>query len=280
MNTSSTKEITIDKVVRVPQVYFANVQLSTGIDMHYAEYGDADGEPILFLHGFTDSWFSFSPVLEYLPPKYHVFMLDQRGHGNSSKPETGYEIGDFAADAIAFMKALKLEPVTLIGHSMGSFVAQRVAVTAPELLSRLILVGSAADPRTDDMTGFLEAVMALEDPVPEAFARDFQISTIYRELPDDFMLKVVSESMKLPALVWRLALSHILSSSVISPLDRIQMPTLVIWGDRDTIFSKAEQEVLTASIPQAELHVYEETGHALHWEQPEQFARQLEAFIR
>ena len=63
-------------------VKFTETELATGVRMRYAEYGDPAGEPILFLHGFTDSWFSFSPVLAHLDAaKYHVCMPDQRGHG-------------------------------------------------------------------------------------------------------------------------------------------------------------------------------------------------------
>ena len=275
----AAKEAIIDKTADQPQVRFAMIQLSTGINTHYAEYGDPNGEPIVFLHGFTDSWFSFSPVLKHLPPKYHVFMLDQRGHGNSSKPDVGYEVSDFAADAVAFMKALELEQVTLIGHSMGSFIAQRVAVTAPEFMTRLILIGSATDPRTNDLMAFVDAVNTLEDPVPEEFAREFQVSTIYRKLTDDFMRQVISESMKLPAHVWHQALGHLMSASALSQLDQIRVPTLVIWGEQDTIWSRAEQEALAARILNAELITYPETGHALQWERPERFARDLEGFI-
>ncbi len=279
MDSRSTKEVMLDQIVQVPQVHFATIQLSTGIDMHYAEYGDPARKPIVFLHGFTDSWFSFSPVLKYLPPNYHVLMLDHRGHGNSSKPETGYEIGDFAADTIAFMSALELQNVTLIGHSLGSFIAQRVAVTTPELIARLILIGSSNDPRTDDLMPFLDAVNALEDPVPEEFARGFQVSTIYGNLSDEFMRQVVSESMKLPARVWHQTLNELLSEKGITPFAQIQMPTLILWGEQDTTWLRAAQEILAAGIPQAELVIYEETGHALHWEQPERFARELEDFM-
>ena len=60
----------------------------------------------------------------------------------------------------------------------------------------------------------------------------------------------------------------------------IQAPTLVLWGDRDGIFPRAEQELLVETIPDARLVVYPDTGHALHWERPERFARDLEEFIR
>ena len=61
--------------------------LSTGVRLHYAERGNRGGEAIIFLHGYSDSWFSFSRVLPLLSPSYHAFALTQRGHGDSDKPE-------------------------------------------------------------------------------------------------------------------------------------------------------------------------------------------------
>src|SRR5262245_29905615 len=62
-------------------VRFADVQLATGVRLHYAEQGDPQGHPIILLHGYTDSWFSYSRVLPLLPTRYRAYALDQRGHG-------------------------------------------------------------------------------------------------------------------------------------------------------------------------------------------------------
>jgi len=67
-------------------VQFSTTQLATGVTLHYAEKGDPTGEAIIFLHGYSDSWFSFSRVLPLLSPEYHTFALTQRGHGDSDKP--------------------------------------------------------------------------------------------------------------------------------------------------------------------------------------------------
>lgn len=268
-----------NNVLNVPGVRFADAQLSTGVRIHYAEWGNPAGETIVFLHGVTDSWFSFSPVLDHLSPRYHVYMLDQRGHGNSDKPETGYAVADFAADVIAFMEALSLPQVTLIGHSMGSFVAQRIAVKAPERVKRLVLIDSATDPFTEDLNGFLVAVNELTDPVPDAFVEEFQVSTIYGALKDGFLEDVISESKKLPALVWKSALNELVIGDAVSPVEQIAAPTLILWGDHDAIWPRTEQEALAQRIPNGELRVYPETGHALHWERPEHFAHDLDSFI-
>jgi non-heme chloroperoxidase len=96
---------------------FATVHLATGPRLHYAEQGDPTGEAILFLHGYSDSWFSFSRVLPLLSPEYHAFALTQRGHGDSDRPECCYALEDFAAD----VGAVGVEEATLVGHSTGPF---------------------------------------------------------------------------------------------------------------------------------------------------------------
>src|SRR6185312_12509329 len=77
---------------------FGDVKLSTGIRLHYAEQGEARGEPIILLHGIGDSWFSFSRVLGPLARQAHVYALDLRGHGRTDKPDGGYGVRDLATD--------------------------------------------------------------------------------------------------------------------------------------------------------------------------------------
>ncbi|HKZ65974.1 MAG TPA: alpha/beta hydrolase, partial [Chitinophagaceae bacterium] len=79
------------------------INLSTGVQLQYAEQGDANGDPVIFLHGYTDSWHSFEKLLAHLPLSVHAYVLSQRGHGNSAKPGEGYTPSDFAADVAAFM---------------------------------------------------------------------------------------------------------------------------------------------------------------------------------
>ena len=107
------------------------VTLSEDINLEYAETGETNGGPVIFLHGYSDSWKSFQPVLPYLPSSIHAFYLSQRGHGNSSKPLTGYHPKDFAKDISAFMKVWNIKSAIIVGHSMGGTVAQRFARDFP-----------------------------------------------------------------------------------------------------------------------------------------------------
>jgi pimeloyl-ACP methyl ester carboxylesterase len=176
-------------------VKFATTQLPTGPGLHYAEQGDQSGEAIVFLHGYSDSWFSFSRVLPLLSPEYHAFVPDQRGHGESERPECCYTVDDFAADVDAFMEAVGIEEATLVGHSGGTLIAPWVALGYPSRVSRIVLISSAImGANNEAMLELGEFVRKLEDPVPLEFVREFQ---------ERFLDKVVSESLRLPALVWR-----------------------------------------------------------------------------
>ena len=79
-------------------VQFTTTRLSTGLRVHYAEQGNPTGEAIIFLHAYVDSWFSFSRMLPLLSPEYHAFAPNQRGHGDSDKPECCYTADDYAAE--------------------------------------------------------------------------------------------------------------------------------------------------------------------------------------
>jgi non-heme chloroperoxidase len=263
-------------------IRFASATLSTGVRLHYAERGDQTGEAIVFLHGYSDSWFSFSRVLPLLSPSYHSFALTQRGHGDSDKPECCYTPEDFAADVDAFMDAVGIEEATVVGGSTGALFAQRVALSYPRRVGRLVLIG-AQTPANEAVTGLVEEVRALEDPVPAEFVREFQESTIYQPVPREFLDTVVSESLKLPARVWRDYLEQAVLSidhDYVLELREIDEPTLILWGEQDPLFPREEQERLAGAIPGATLKVYPETGHAVHWDRPEWVVRDVEEFMK
>ena len=191
-----------------------SVSLPTGVTLHYAEQGQASGVPVLFLHGVTDSWRSFEPVLRQLPPSVHAFALTQRGHGDSSRPETGYGYTDMAEDARAFMDAMGLPAAVVVGHSMGAMVAQRLAIDHPARIAGLVLMGAFATLKGHPgVQEFWDTVVStLRDPIEPTLVREFQVSTLAREIPEGFLDTVVSESLKVPARVWQAAFAGFLET--------------------------------------------------------------------
>jgi pimeloyl-ACP methyl ester carboxylesterase/tetratricopeptide (TPR) repeat protein len=263
------------------EVQFSSVVVKTGVRLRYAYKGDPAGTPVIMLHGYTDSWYSFSTVLPLIDNKYRVYVLDQRGHGDSSRPVGGYAMEQFAADVLAFMDELNLKQATLVGHSMGSFVAQHVAAMAPERITKLVLVASATSVRNNTVLELQREINGLKDtaPVPEAFAREFQVSTAFQPLAPEFLQGVVKESCKAPVHVWREVMAEMLAPEADVQLKKIKTPTLILWGDKETVFPRSEQDALVSALRNSTLKVYPNTGHALHWERPERFVQDLQAFI-
>ena len=213
----------------VPQLRFAAQRLASGLRLHYAEQGDLAGEPIVFLPGYTDSWFSYSRVLPLLPTRYHAYAVDQRGHGDSERPDCCYAVEDFAADVVAFLDAVAAERATLVGHSASCLVARRVAEAHPERVARLVLLGSPGSLGDNQEELALQtAVRGLQDPVPVQFAREFQGAAAHVPLPEPFFNGLIGESLKLPARVWKSTLDGLFAFDDAADLGRIAAPTLLI----------------------------------------------------
>jgi len=256
------------------------IQLPGRVRLEYVEQGRRSGTPVIALHGVTDSWRSFEPVLAHLPRGPHMFAISQRGHGDSEKPLGGYAPADFAADVVAFMDALEIERAVLVGHSMGSIHAMRCAIDHPSRVAGLMLAGTMAHfGRPPEMVEFQrDHIAPLTDPVPEAFAREFQLSTLARPIDPALLDGFVAESLKVPARVWRAAFEGFIGDDFSQRLREIDVPTRVVWGRRDIFCSGAEQQALLRLIRAARLVEYADAGHAMHWEEPQRFARELSQF--
>ncbi len=258
-----------------------SVELPNGVAVPYAEQGDTSGYPVVLLHAIADSWRSFERVLSDLPESIHAFALTQRGHGDASRPARGYHSRDFAEDLAAFMDALHLEAAFVVGGSSGGFVARRFAIDHPERTLGLVLLGSPAILR--DKPGVLEmwdsTISELKDPISPDLVREFAEGTLSRPVPQAFLETIVQENLKAPARVWRATFEGLLEDDSLEELDKIKAPTLIVWGDRDAILPRSDQETLATAITGSRLLVYPGAGHAFYWEDPGRVASDLAAFI-
>jgi pimeloyl-ACP methyl ester carboxylesterase len=258
------------------------VSLSTGVRLQYLEQGRDDAVPVIFLHGVTDSWHSFEGVLRHLPASVRAFAISQRGHGESSRPDSGYLYSDLSADLAAFMDAVGLHTAVMVGHSMGASVAQRFVVDHQTRVTGMVLMAAFSTLHQDATIAdfYQSAIAPLEDPIPLAFAREWQMSTIARAVPPAFLDTVVSETAKVPARVWReLFQGFLRTPDFTSELVGVSVPTLIVWGDRDTYATRSAQDRLLAVMPGARFVTYKGAGHGFHWEEPARFAKDLVTFL-
>jgi len=180
------------------------------------------------------------------------------------------------------MDALDLETAVIAGHCMGGSVAQRFALDYPERTQGLVLAGTFPTMRgnRDVQELWNSYVSTMTDPVDRGFVVRFQEGTLAQSLPEGFFETVIHESLKVPARVWKAVFAGLLQEDFSSELGRIRVPTLIIWGDRDRFCPRKDQETLARAISTSRFVAYSETGHALHWEEPELFADDLAEFMR
>jgi pimeloyl-ACP methyl ester carboxylesterase len=253
------------------------VTVKGGVRLRYTQQGPATGPALILLHGYSDSSWSFSRVLPLLPATLRVVAIDQRGHGLSSRAPD-YSMDAMARDVIEVMNALAIPTATVVGHSMGSFVARRAAVLAPMRVTRLVLVGAGIRAATPGMADLQKTVDGLTDPVDPTFVREFQYSTVALPVPAPFLQVVLAESHRLDAATWKRVLAGLIAYQ--SAESAITVPTLVLGGDKDAVFSVAEQHGVVAAIRGARAVIVPGVGHTLHWEDPTRFVAELLAFLR
>ncbi len=257
-----------------------SIKLPSGVRLEYAEQGSGTGTPVIFLHGYTDSWQSFNQVLPLLPESIHAYAISQRGHGTSDHPVVGYTPDDFALDVADFMRELDINSAIIVGHSMGATIAQRFALDYPYMAKALVLVGSFASFKTNAGVAELRSIIdRIEDPIDSGFVYEFQKSTCFKPVSSQALQTYVSESRKLPARVWKAVATEALSVDYSRALENLSMPTLIIWGDKDVFCPESDQYILAKTIRKSTLLLYEGVGHAIHWEDPERFTRDLLSFI-
>ena len=216
-------------------------------------------------------------ILPLLPASLRVIVPDQRGHGRSDRAPDGYSMDAMARDVVELMDALNVPTATVVGHSMGSFVARRAASLAPERISRLVLVGAGPVTTTKVFDELQVAVNALQDPVDRTFVREFQYSTVHQPVPPAFMDRAIAESLTLDASTWKALMQGMLGYAPAEA--EIAAPTLVLGGDRDGVFSADEQRALGEQIRGAKVQILTGVGHTPHWEVPDTFVAELLRFL-
>jgi non-heme chloroperoxidase len=255
------------------------LEVADGHRLRYARRGADASVTVVFVHGWPDSWRSFQPVLDALPPSIGAISISLRGFGGSDAPPDGYTPDDFAGDVHHLLGQLDITSAVLVGHSMGSLVVQRLAAAHPEMVPGLVLIGGLNRLPDDVFDDVWSVVQDLTDPIDEQFVREFQSSTLAAPVPDGFFDQLVAESLTAPARVWRAAFAGIRTMPALNDTV-ITAPTLLLWGDQDALVPRSEQHALLSAMPGARLVVYEGAGHSPNWEQPERVAHDIDGFLR
>ncbi|MCL6699712.1 alpha/beta hydrolase [Sphingomonas sp. NSE70-1] len=256
------------------------VRLPNGLKLNYVELGNPKGEPLLLLHGYTDSSRSWSLTAPYLAA-YRLLIPDQRGHGGSDAPECCYSTSQFADDARLFLDALGVRRAAVAGHSLGSMVAISLAADHPDRVSRLILIGSTALEPVKRGDWLYSSATALKAPLDKSspFLREWHPSNQPTSVDPQFANAIEQEYLTIPLHVWHGVMRELAHVPVGRHAEDIKIPVLLISGGKDPLFPAEHHASLRKAFPHAEERVFGELGHNPNWERPEEVGPLMERFL-
>jgi pimeloyl-ACP methyl ester carboxylesterase len=257
-----------------------------------------EGPLLVLLHGIASTAETWAPVVEALAARHTVLAPDLLGHGESAKPRGDYSLGAHASGVRDLVAALGYDRATVVGHSLGGGIAMQFAYQFPERVERLVLIGSGGlgrevHPmlRAATLPGS-ELVLALVGgawlratggAVGGVLAR-FGLRT------GEDLAGVATGIGSFADADARAAFVHTARAAIdaggqrVSATDRLylaaDLPTLIVWGERDPIIPVAHGRAAHAAIPGSRLEVFEGAGHFPHREAPARFVAVIEDFVR
>ena len=259
-----------------------SIALMTGIQMKYREAGNPDGRTMLLIHGYTDTSRSFENLMVELlekDPNLRLIAPDLRGHGESSMPtpsnSNSFEVSDFAADLLDFMRLKNITKVDLVGHSMGSVIAQEIALEHPSKVESLTMIGAFMNGKKNSaIQDFLmpELIGKWEQQLKDRFGKDWKLKS-YSLTPKDLgeeattflkenwvtdadsdtslLAAIYLETIEIPLATWIGALHALSEVDNSRRMRKLKAPTLIIWGSGDDITTRQDQDSLLSSCEEA-----------------------------
>ncbi len=232
------------------------------------------GDPLVYLHGASGA--AWLPFLQQLADKFDVIAPEHPGFGESDTPAWLDNIHDVAYFYLDLLEELKLEGVHLVGNSLGGFIAAELAVRNTQRLGSLTLAGSAGlhVPGVRQLDSFLVTdEQRLRQFFYDPKRAEAMIARVLDPNNEDTALRNQTTVAKL---VWQ-PRSH--DPNLHKWLHRIDVPTLLIWGDTDRMFPKEHAQAFQQAIPGAKLAMIPQCGHVPQIEKPDEFVAALETFL-
>jgi len=252
-----------------------------GLKIRYLEAGRPNNRHILFIHGLgsaADRWLN---IPDTLSEDFHTIALDLPGFGKSDKPTINYTIENFRKTIIHFIDSLKINKTSIVGHSLGGYIAAEVAIQSNQVESLILIDSSgmlkeptplleeylkvAMNPTKDKVRKVLEQMVADPKRVPAKLVETF-ISRI--NLPNaKYAFKSTLEN----------------SANTQIGLDRlklIEIPTLILWGIQDKVIPIQHSKIFKEAIKNSKIEIIQDAGHTPFAEKPDQVSEILYNFLK
>ncbi|MBS4174431.1 alpha/beta hydrolase [Bacillus sp. FJAT-49736] len=253
--------------------------ITNGVKLTYDDEGS--GKPLILLHGLGGNRYSYLEFIEEFKQKNRVIALDSRGHGDSEKPPN-YTLNDHINDVIAVMDYLGLESADILGASMGSYIAQGVAITIPSRIKKLILVVAKSQGKTSSTQELMEKhakeIEGLD--LEEAMAHLSKYIFYNVDLAWKYLTGYQMKGKALTPEEQARANKALEGFDFRRDLHKITANTLLISGRYDGLNPPELGREIADLIPHSTFVEFEKSGHAPNAEEPERFRKVVQNFLQ
>ena len=259
---------------------------TNGINFYYEVQGS--GEPLLLIMGITATGSVWEKHVNDWKKDFRCITADNRGVGLSGIPDGPYTTEQMADDYAGLLDALQIKKAKVVGCSMGSTIAQQLALRHPEKVIALVLMCPWARCDNTAKAIFQHMVNCKTGLKPGEFTLFIQLLIFSKaSWDDDVLFAEMEEARKNAAVEATLQplnglagqAAACMQHDVFDQLHHIQQPVLVIGGGEDVFTPKWMAEEIVGALPNAKLHLYQGAGHAFHWERIEDFNPRIKNWL-
>lgn len=249
--------------------------------VHYEAYGR--GRPVIFLHCWLGSWNYWVSTMEALKDRYKTYALDFWGFGESAKTGDRFGVPDYVEMVAQFMERMGLERAPVMGHSMGGTVSLSLALTHPDRVEKVAVVGS---PISGDGLALMlrlaakRPLAAIAYSIPGALPLGVRLSSPFLARDWKTWYALFEQDLSRTTLhSFHYSIASLRRTNLIPHLDRIRVPVLGIYGRKDRIVDPEQGALLEKHVPLARVAYFEQSGHFPMLDEPERFHETLRDFL-
>ncbi len=240
--------------------------------MSFMTFGNQDSKPLLFLHGWGVCGEKYAELGRILAKDFFVIIPDLPGFGKTPAPAQAFSVQDYASSMMEFIHQQGLKRVFLLCHSFGGRIALKLASEHSELFTAMILSGTPGVERFSLKRSLKRSLAWLIAKVLKPFRGIPQVERIRSRFYEKRDLGKLEGVMKETFL-------KVVAEDLTPCAKKISLPTLLLWGIRDRLTPVMDGEKLLEVIPGSYLKIFANVGHALPYEKPHEFARDVRSFL-
>lgn len=262
--------------------------------LNYEIVGSQSEKKLVFLHGLLGSLNNWRSIAKHFSSDFQILLIDQRGHGKSFHPSSGYRPEDYAEDLNSLLEELAWSKIHLVGHSMGGRNALVFATLFPTKINSLVIEDISVGIRAENVN----RIQAMLERVPVPFAsreaaKDYFLGPFVESLQGSsqalslaqYLLSNIIERKERGDYSWRFSLDGVFESletgrrrDFWSEWERITQPTLLIRGEHSSDLNQKEYEQMLLKSPVAQGVIIARAGHWVHFDAPDEFVAVLRSF--